>query len=53
MIEKETLAETGIEGDNKKRIYNGGKSIGPIVGYSERTLGRAGLEDVYMVNYLE
>jgi len=41
------LAETGIEGDYKKRIYNGGKSIGPIVGYSERTLGRAGLEDVY------
>jgi peptidoglycan glycosyltransferase len=41
------LAETGLEGGNKKRIYNGGKAIGPLIGYSDRILGRAGLENVF------
>ncbi|MGI5858963.1 MAG: peptidoglycan D,D-transpeptidase FtsI family protein [Tepidanaerobacteraceae bacterium] len=41
------LAETGLEGESKKRIYNGGKAIGPLIGYSDRILGRAGLENVF------
>lgn len=41
------LAESVIENGNKKRIYNGGKAIGPFVGYSDRILGRAGLESIF------
>lgn len=41
------LAETGYEGKNKKRVYNGGKAIGPLIGYSDRILGRAGIENVF------
>lgn len=41
------LAETGIEGGVKKRLYNGGKAIGPLIGYSDPVLGRAGLENVF------
>lgn len=40
------LADTVMEGDTKKRIYPGGKAVGPLVGYSDRQLGRAGLENV-------
>lgn len=41
------LAETGFEGGTKRRIYNGGKAIGPLIGYSDRVLGRAGIENVF------
>ncbi|MDD4569624.1 MAG: penicillin-binding transpeptidase domain-containing protein, partial [Tepidanaerobacteraceae bacterium] len=41
------LAETGMEEGTKKRLYNGGKAVGNVVGYSDKTLGRAGLESVY------
>ena len=41
------IAESRVEDGNKKRIYNGGKAIGPLIGYSDRTLGRAGLESVF------
>ncbi len=41
------MAETGIEAGNKVRLYNGGKAIGPLIGYSDRILGRAGLENVF------
>lgn len=40
------LADTVIENDTKKRIYPGGKAIGPLIGYSDKQLGRAGLENV-------
>jgi len=40
------LAESGIVEGVKKRIYNGGKAIGPLIGYSDPVLGRAGLENV-------
>jgi len=41
------LADTIIENNTKTRIYPGGEAFGPILGYSDRKLGRAGLEDVY------
>ena len=41
------LAESGLEGQNKIRVYNGGKAIGPLIGYSDRILGRAGIENVF------
>lgn len=41
------LAETGFEGGSKKRIYSGGKAIGPLIGYSDPVLGRAGIENVF------
>ena len=41
------LAETGYEGGIKKRIYSGGKAFGPLIGYSDPVLGRAGLESVF------
>jgi len=41
------LAETGFEEDAKRRIYNGGKAIGPLIGYSDPILGRAGLENAF------
>jgi peptidoglycan glycosyltransferase len=40
------LADSIIEGDQKKRIYPGGEAFGPLIGYSDRKLGRAGLEEV-------
>ncbi|RKL62081.1 peptidoglycan glycosyltransferase [Thermoanaerobacteraceae bacterium SP2] len=40
------LADTVIEDNVKKRIYPGGEALGPLMGYSDRRLGRAGLEDV-------
>ncbi|MCR4429696.1 MAG: penicillin-binding transpeptidase domain-containing protein [Tepidanaerobacteraceae bacterium] len=39
------LADTVIEGNVKKRIYPGGEAFGPLIGYSDRRFGRAGLED--------
>ncbi len=41
------LAESGLEDGSKKRIYSGGKAIGPLIGYSDRILGRAGIENVF------
>ncbi|NLZ51615.1 MAG: peptidoglycan glycosyltransferase [Thermoanaerobacteraceae bacterium] len=41
------LAESGFEGETKKRIYNGGKALGPLIGYSDPVLGRAGIESVF------
>jgi len=40
------LADTVIEDNAKKRLYPGGEAFGPLVGYSDRRLGRAGLEDI-------
>lgn len=39
------MADTVIEGNVKKRIYPGGEAFGPLIGYSDRRFGRAGLED--------
>lgn len=41
------IAETVAEGDKKNRVYYGGASIGPLVGYNSRQYGRAGIEAVY------
>lgn len=41
------LAYTQIENDIKKRTYQGGKAIGPLIGYSDEVLGRAGLESIF------
>jgi len=46
-IKGRPLAESGFEGKAKKRIYNGGEAIGPLLGYSDPVLGRAGLENVF------
>lgn len=46
-IKGRPLAESGFEGKAKKRIYNGGEAIGPLIGYSDPILGRAGLENVF------
>lgn len=40
------LADTVTEKDTKKRIYPAGKVVGPLIGYSDEQLGRAGLENV-------
>lgn len=40
------LAESVVEGETKSRIYSGGKAFGPLIGYTDRKLGRAGLEDI-------
>lgn len=39
------LADTVIEDGNKTRIYPDGEAFGPLLGYSDRQLGRAGIED--------
>ncbi|MDI3481719.1 MAG: penicillin-binding protein [Tepidanaerobacteraceae bacterium] len=39
------LADTVVEGNIKKRVYPGGEAFGPLIGYSDRRFGRAGLED--------
>lgn len=39
------LADTVIEGGVTKRVYPGGEAMGPVIGYSDRRLGRAGLEN--------
>lgn len=41
------LAESGSEDGKKRRIYGKDDSLGPLVGYSDKTLGRAGIEDVF------
>lgn len=46
-IKGRPLAESGFEGKTKKRLYNGGKAIGPLIGYSDHILGRAGIENVF------
>ncbi|SHM46313.1 peptidoglycan glycosyltransferase [Caldanaerovirga acetigignens] len=38
------LAKTVEESGRKKRVYQGGEAFGPVIGYSTRKLGRAGLE---------
>lgn len=40
------LADTQVENGVKKRIYEGGEAIGPLIGYSDEVLGRAGLESI-------
>jgi peptidoglycan glycosyltransferase len=46
------LAKTQFEGETKERIYLGGEAFGPVIGYSNRRLGRAGLEDVLNTSLL-
>lgn len=40
------LADSVKEGESKRRLYPGGKAFGPLLGYSNRQLGRAGLENI-------
>lgn len=40
------LADTVIEGEVKKRLYPGGEAFGPLIGYSDKRFGRAGLEGI-------
>lgn len=40
------LAKTEIEGGEKKRFYMGKDAAGPLIGYNDRRLGRAGLENL-------
>lgn len=41
------LADSVIEDDTKIRLYTGGTAFGPVIGYTDRQLGRAGLEDTF------
>ncbi|MDI6600541.1 MAG: penicillin-binding transpeptidase domain-containing protein [Thermoanaerobacteraceae bacterium] len=41
------LAETVVDGDQKKRVYYGDASVGPLVGYNSRQYGRSGIEAAY------
>ncbi len=40
------LAESGIENGVKRREYPGKDATGPLIGYTDKKLGRAGLENV-------
>ncbi len=41
------IAETVTEGNKKSRVYHGGASIGPLIGYNNKQYGRAGIEAAY------
>jgi peptidoglycan glycosyltransferase len=40
------LAESGVDKEVKKRIYPGKSATGPLIGYNDKRLGRAGMESV-------
>ncbi|ADL07040.1 peptidoglycan D,D-transpeptidase FtsI family protein [Thermosediminibacter oceani] len=45
-IRGRVLAATVVENGAKRRVYPQGPAFGPLLGYSSRKLGRAGLEEV-------
>ncbi len=43
----QAIAETVTEGNNRRRVYHGGKSMGPLIGYNNKQYGRTGIEAAY------